>query len=509
MEEQIQQRDAEILALTKDKEALTEANNMLLSRTSELHIIENAWQVKFNAMEMFAKGQAEQNFILRLMETEHQNLQKRVDVHINQRDTVIRDLKADRESLHHMVTEASAVLLIKKAEIQEIEKTWQSKYNALEESAQNLKEENSELRMKHAENCTLLRRTEIEYKKIKQCNDSVSRKLSMYSNMMTNGDLEIQHIEEAWQLKHNAMEQSAKDLAEKNNLSWEIKQTEHQKLLNQLEEQVQQRDAEIQQLKMDKEALAQTLTENSNMLVSNKTELQESVKAWQLKYNAMEQSAKDLAEKNSSWEMKQTEHQKLLNQVEEQVQQRDAEIQHLKMDKEALAQTLTENSNMLVSNKTELQESFNAWQLKYNAMEQSAKDLAEKNSSWEMKQMEHQKLLNQVEEQVQQRDAEIQHLKMDKEALAQTLTENSNMLVSNKTELQESVKAWQLKYNAMEKYFRNDVAERKQSWECTVNRLEIQARELELSLATKKRAGIYKKGKSRQKRQNWRISVST
>ncbi|XP_029311193.1 semaphorin-4F-like [Cottoperca gobio] len=87
-----------------------------------------------------------------------------------------------------------------------------------------------------------------------------------------------------------------------------------------------------------------------------KKKLQESVKAWQLKYNAMEQSAKDLAEKDSSWEMKQTEHQKLLNQVEEQVQQRDAEIQHLKMDKEALAQTLTENSNMLVSNNTELQD---------------------------------------------------------------------------------------------------------------------------------------------------------
>lgn len=93
-------------------------------------------------------------------------------------------------------------------------------------------------------------------------------------------------------------------------------------------------------------------------------------------------------------------------------------------------------------------------------------------------QNELQNKVNQLEQQLGERDKVILDLRKTNDHLSSRLLETTKNLRSHGPEFLESDKAWQTKHKALQEKFREELADKEQNWETRVKLLEEEKQDL-------------------------------
>ena len=89
------------------------------------------------------------------------------------------------------------------------------------------------------------------------------------------------------------------------------------------------------------------------------------------------------------------------------------------------------------------------------------------------------KQLEELEQELLQKDDVIPHLRKEKMSLSNKLTQATDQQTNNKTEFLQSNQAWQTKYEAGEVGRFSELEVKEQSWKTSVEQVEEQKKELE------------------------------
>ncbi|XP_030295937.1 trichohyalin-like [Sparus aurata] len=127
---------------------------------------------------------------------------------------------------------------------------------------------------------------------------------------------------------------------------------------------------------------------------------------------------------------------KQLQELEQELQQKDDVILHLRKEKMGLSNKLTEATDQLTNSKAEFLQSDQAWQTRYEALQEKYSELEVKEQSWKTS-------VEQAEEQKKELEELSMKLKASKRETAECLLQNN--------------KDWQAKYDALEERFRQQL----------------------------------------------------
>ncbi|KAL7369571.1 hypothetical protein ABVT39_002238 [Epinephelus coioides] len=134
MEEQIHQRDLEILRLTKDNNCLTnkltETAQELTSRADEVLQSQRAWEEKLQTVKDSLYKQAEEH--QQSWESQQTQVRVKVEAEIQQRDAEILRLTEDNNGLLKKLLEKTEELSRKDDEVLQSQRAWEDKCNTLE-----------------------------------------------------------------------------------------------------------------------------------------------------------------------------------------------------------------------------------------------------------------------------------------------------------------------------------------------------------------------------------------
>ncbi|KAL7395157.1 hypothetical protein ABVT39_011122 [Epinephelus coioides] len=215
--------------------------------------------------------------------------------------------------------------------------------------------------------------------KLRREQHSLLQTMSEAQTALTNKDAALQQSEEAWQAKYDALNEKFTAAMEENTKRRETQENECK--ISLIEEQIQQRDADILRLTQDNNCLNQKLAETTQELTSRDAELLQSQTVWEEKFQSLKENFyKDLEVRQQSWETQQTQ---FRVKVETDIHQRDAEILHLTEDNNSLIQKLSKATEELSGKDAELLQCQTSWQEKHTALESISEDLAEKQQRWE------------------------------------------------------------------------------------------------------------------------------
>ncbi|XP_054453129.1 golgin subfamily A member 4-like [Anoplopoma fimbria] len=495
------------------KVALTRANDELYSLTIQMSDLEVFKKQSLIEKESFCRsvseGEAKTSSLEKLLEVTKDRIKHLESLRELKETVTTAESQKSRETIKKQETEISHLkkslqlqLNNKGAELQKSEEAWQAKYNALEEKftknqakTQNWEKLQIEYKEKVNQVEEQIHQRDTEILDLCMEKEGLSQTLTKTKTLLISKEAELLQTEKDWQEKFNNLEmKTTKDLDQKDQ-SLETLQVEHQRMMNQVEETIHQRDTTILDLCKEKEGLSQTLTETQNQLSNKEAELLQNEKDWQEKYEALEmKTTEDLDLKEQSLKTLQVEHQNKVNQMEDLIQQRDTEILDLIMTKDSLSEKQTETQNQLISKRAELLQSNEAWQVKYDALEEkTSKDLDLKQQSLDTLQAEYQRKVNQVEKQIHLMDTEILDLIKTKADVSEKLTETQNQLINKEAELLQSEKDWEVKYEALEEKTSKDLDQQVLSWETKVQQLEDEKKVLEdiCLQMKKKRRGFF------------------
>ncbi|KAK9522997.1 hypothetical protein VZT92_019428 [Zoarces viviparus] len=191
-----------------------------------------------------------------------------------QRESEIPELRKTNESL-------SEELKMTKCQLLQLEKTWQEKYEALEKKSttdltQQESTTNSRIAACQSHDKALEGKFQIEVAKVAKA------------------------TQQPCQMQRSGGHETTKDLSLNQN-GLDTLQTEHQRKVNQMEEQIQQRDSEILDLSKAKESLSEKLNMTKCYLSIKEGEPLLHEKTWQEKYEALEKkSTTDLTQQEST-----------------------------------------------------------------------------------------------------------------------------------------------------------------------------------------------------------------
>ncbi|XP_074471980.1 uncharacterized protein LOC141756274 isoform X1 [Sebastes fasciatus] len=420
-------------------EKLKETTSQLQLKGGELLDSETALKNR-SAKDLTEKEQAQKTLQL--------ELQKKVDQvkdDLHRRDNEV-------EGLSQKIKETSQ-LSLKGGELLDSETVWQEKFKALKDrSAKKLAKKEQAWKTLQLELQKTVDQVQDELHRRGDRIEGLSQKLRETTSQLQLKGGELLDSKTVWQDKFKTLEdRSAKDLAEKEQAQKTL-QLELQKKVDQVQDELHRRDDEI-------EGLSQKLKETTSQLSLKGGELLDSKTVWQEKFKALEdRSAKDLAEKEQAQKTLQLELQKKVDQVKDELHRRDNEV-------EGLSQKIKETSQLQLKG-GELLDSETVWQEKFKALKvRSAKKLAKKEQAWKTLQLELQKKVDQVQDELHRRDNEV-------EGLSQKLKETTSQLQLKGGELLDSETVWQEKFKALEDRSAKDLAKKEQAWKTL--QLELQ-----------------------------------
>ncbi|XP_037607390.1 putative leucine-rich repeat-containing protein DDB_G0290503 [Sebastes umbrosus] len=424
---------------------LRETTSQLQLKGGELLDSETVWQDKFKALEdRSAKDLAKKEQAQKTLQLELQKKVDQVQDELHRRDDEI-------EGLSQKLKETTSQLSLKGGELLDSKTVWQEKFKALEDrSAKDLAEKEQAQKTLQLELQKKVDQVKDELHRRDNEVEGLSQKIKETSQLQLKGD-ELLDSETVWQEKFKALkDRSAKKLAKKEQ-AWKTLQLELQKKVDQVQDELHRRDNEV-------EGLSQKLKETTSQLQLKGGELLDSETVWQEKFKALkDRSAKKLAKKEQAWKTLQLELQKKVDQVKDELHRRDNEV-------EGLSQKIKETSQLQLKG-DELLDSETVWQEKFKALkDRSAKKLAKKEQAWKTLQLELQKKVDQVQDELHRRDNEI-------EGLSQKLKETSQLQLKG-GELLDSETVWQEKFKALEDRSAKDLAEKEQAWKTL--QLELQ-----------------------------------
>ncbi|XP_059181652.1 paramyosin-like [Centropristis striata] len=308
LQAQLLKKDAEIQELSKRTDTLTQIisnTSSLMSRRREEHLQSNkAWEAKYKALEdekRALEDKSTKGLDEKCLPPEQQGQITEMKAQIEEMEADIKVLTSRKERMFQVLTTTRSQLESKDAELVQCDKAWEAKYKALQDKFEkDLAEQQQSWEFK------VIKMT--EEKREPEC---------IIKDQARNGTF--------WEEKYNALEDLTRELAGTQQGLMTL-QTQHLEQVTELEEHVQEKDAEIQ-------------------LLSN--DLAEKKQSWETKAKQFDQERERLEESSRNLESLQVELKEKVNQMEEQVHQRDTDILGLCEEKESLSQQLQQTKNML------------------------------------------------------------------------------------------------------------------------------------------------------------------
>ncbi|XP_074485677.1 uncharacterized protein LOC141764376 [Sebastes fasciatus] len=331
-EEQVDQKKTEFLNLSNEKEGLCqelkETTGQLTSKGGELLLTEATWQKRFNErkdnkeqQQMESHKLSEANNQLNKAELPQSDTlcHEKYDSQIQLMETKLTQMEAERKELEDKFAK----------ELAANDQIWEK---LLKKYQQDLFQSEEQVDQKKTEVLNLSKEKEGLWQELKETTGQLTSK----------GD-ELLLTEATWQKRFNELKDNEKQ-----------HQMESDKQVNRLKQEIQDlRVSEIQDLSKKNDSLSLMLTETTSQLRSKEVELSQSDRAWQDKYNALEdRMTRALAERDQSLESLTLKNQKTMSMVEELLQ--------LCKDKDTISQKLREISFELSSRGDELQKRCNA-----------------------------------------------------------------------------------------------------------------------------------------------------
>ncbi|KAL7373270.1 hypothetical protein ABVT39_002628 [Epinephelus coioides] len=467
------QRDAEIIRLTEDNNSiilkLSETAEELRGRDAELLQSQTAWEDKLQSLRDKFYNLVE---IQQRLEAQQTKSRVKVEAEIGQRDAEIIRLTQDNNSLVHKLSKTAEERRVRDAELLQSQTAWEDKLQSLRNNFCNLEESQQSMKAQHTQFSFKLEakisQRDADIIRLTEDNNCLVHKLSATAEELRSKDAELLQSQTSWHDKYIALEKVTEDLAEKQQ-SWEA---QHTQFRVKMEPEISQRDAEILRLTEDNNCLSLKLSKTAEKLRRKDAELLQSQTSWQDKLQSLRDKFYNLVEIQQSWEAQQTQSRV---KVESDISQRDAEIIRLTEDNNSLNNKLSKTAEELRGKDVQLLQSQTAWHDKYAALEKVTEDLAEKQQSWEPQQT-HSRV--KVEPDISQRDAEILRLTEDNNSLNNKLSKTAEELRVKDAQLLQSQTACHDKYTALEKVTK-DLAEKQQSLETEVTQLVADKAELE------------------------------
>ncbi|KAL7370102.1 hypothetical protein ABVT39_019171 [Epinephelus coioides] len=236
MEEQIHQRDLEILRLTKDNNCLTnkltETAQELTSRADEVLQSQRAWEEKLQTVKDSLYKQAEER--QQSWESQQTQVRVKVEAEIQQRDAEILRLTEDNNCLANKLTETAQELTSRADEVLQSQRAWEEKlqtvkdslYKQAEERQQSWESQQTQVRVKvEAE----IQQRDAEILRLTEDNNGLLKKLSEKTEELSRKDDEVLQSQRAWEDKCNTLETNiTEELAEKHQA--EVKQLMDEKV---------------------------------------------------------------------------------------------------------------------------------------------------------------------------------------------------------------------------------------------------------------------------------------
>ncbi|XP_037617820.1 interaptin-like [Sebastes umbrosus] len=313
-EEQVDQKKTEVLNLT--------------SKGGELLLTEATWQKRFNEwkdnkeqQQMESHKLSEANNQLNKAELPQSDTlcHEKYDSQIQLMETKLTQMEAERKELEDKFAK----------ELAANDQIWEK---LLKKYQQDLFQSEEQVDQKKTEVLNLSKEKEGLWQELKETTGQLTSK----------GD-ELLLTEATWQKRFNELKDNEKQ-----------HQMESDKQVNRLKQEIQDlRVSEIQDLSKKNDSLSLMLTETTSQLRSKEVELSQSDRAWQDKYNALEdRMTRALAERDQSLESLTLKNKKTMSMVEELLQ--------LCKDKDTISQKLRETSFELSSRGDKLQKKYNA-----------------------------------------------------------------------------------------------------------------------------------------------------
>ncbi|XP_037641525.1 interactor of constitutive active ROPs 5-like [Sebastes umbrosus] len=396
-----------------------------------------------------------------------------------QENAVIIELDEQRD-LSTKLEETTSQLRLKEGELREREKFWAGELKALEDRFKrdlaNNEDQNWGLQNEVDQlQDEVLRDNEIE---------GLNTKLVETTSQLRLKEGELREREKFWAEELKALEDRFKrDLANNKDQNWGL-----QNEVDQLQDEVL-RDNEI-------EGLNTKLVETTSQLRLKEGELREREKFWAEELKALEDRFKrDLANnEDQNWGL-----QNEVDQLQDEVYHRDNEILNLIKEKQDLSEKLRETTSQLQLKGGELLDSETVWQDKFKALkDRSAKDMAEKEQAWETLQLELQKKVDQVQDELHRIDDEIEGLSQQLETKLKKVQDENKDLAEKQPRRETEVQLMHTRVRQMEV----DLANEQHRWETKIKQLEMEKEDLEeLCLKLNNKRGFFFRKRDTEDRQ--------
>ncbi|XP_074488587.1 uncharacterized protein LOC141766033 [Sebastes fasciatus] len=312
----------------------------------------------------------------------------------------------------------------------------------------------------------------------------LSTKLEETTSQLRLKEGKLREREKFWAGELKALEDRFKrDLANNEDQNWGL-----QNEVDQLQDEVL-RDNEI-------EGLNTKLEETTSQLRLKEGELREREKFWAEELKALEDRFKrDLANnEDQNWGL-----QNEVDQLQDEVYHRDNEILNLIKEKQDLSEKLRETTSQLQLKGGELLDSETVWQDKFKALkDRSAKDMAEKEQAWETLQLELQKKVDQVQDELNRIDDEIEGLSQQLETKLKKVQDENKDLAEKQPRRETEVQLMHTRVRQMEV----DLANEQHRWETKIKQLEMEKEDLEeLCLKLNNKRGFFFRKRDTEDRQ--------
>ncbi|XP_049417043.1 citron Rho-interacting kinase-like [Epinephelus fuscoguttatus] len=206
MEEQIHQRDLEILRLTEDNSCLAnklaETAQELTSRAAELLQSQRAWEETLQTVKDNFYKEAEES--QQSWESQQTQVRVKVEAEIQQKDAEILRLTKDNNGLIEQLSEKTEELTRKDDELLQSQRAWEETlqtvkdnfYKEAEESQQSWESQQTQVRVKvEAE----IQQKDAEILRLTEDNNGLIEKLSEKTEELTRKDDELLQSQRAWE----------------------------------------------------------------------------------------------------------------------------------------------------------------------------------------------------------------------------------------------------------------------------------------------------------------------
>lgn len=377
-------------------------------------------------------------------------------------------------------------------------------------------------------------------------NSRLSRSLQEMTENLQNYRTEFLQTENSWQSKCNDLQEKLREeLAQKEKMEESLEgerkkvsdqnndniqlhgdgqnvvllQNEHQMKVKQFNQQLREKEEELQNLREENDRLSHRLKDRIQNLQGQHAEFLQSEEDWKLKYSDLQAKIREgvakkekmvmsleierqkisehndenakLKEDNQKVFLLQDELQMKMNQYNQQLCEKEEELLNLKKNIDHLTGSLQEAKANLQSHEAKFFQNEENWQVKYRKLQEKFREeLAEKKKMEANLEAERQKIsehntekvklkednqktvllknklqlkVNQFNQQLREKEEELLNLKQDNSRLSLSLRETSENLQSYKTEFVQSEKNWQLKYKDLQESLREELAAREKS----------------------------------------------